>query len=298
MKRKVIILVLAALIVAASASCAHTPAPESTAEGTLESVAVPTEPAEPSEEATEATRPEDSAAALSVLPEGEWTNVIGLQETGYYYSSGAGIPIDQEMLKAALELGWVRQGEAQEESFPAYVIVLEIDGQEWYLRVGSDGAIFTAQILTDVTPGRKQLSQEKNWFRDDGSLYNSLRKSCFSMEALLPELPWDYAEWVLFSADGNNMGQGDLDPEWMQKVLLEMEFTVRNDAVQPASDVYTLFMANSEQEPFYRCAIDVFPSGVITFRIQVAEGVLLAQNYTADSPLFDILTEKFFPPEE
>lgn len=296
MSKRVMAICLAVLIFAVScASCANTPAPEPSAESSAETVTVPTTLPEPFPEETEATRPEGAVDAISMLPEGKWTDVTGLRWTQGYYSSGVGVPIDREMLRSVLEDAWVYPGEAQEESKPAYVFFLEIGGQEWCLSVGSDGTMMVAEMVEGIRPGRKSLSEQKSYFRDDGTLYSTLTDTCFSVSALLPELPWDYAEWVLFTADGSNLGQGDLDAEWMRELLLKTEFTAQADGVQSADDVYSLFFSNSELEPLHHCVIEVYNTGAVTFKIQMATGIVLQQNYTVDQPLYDILTEKFFP---
>ena len=110
---------------------------------------------------------------------------------------------------------------------------------------------------------------------------------------LLPEQPWNLADWILADENVHIRDQGKIDPELLLKIASKAALESKDVGLTPGKKSFTLLLANSDLLPVQRKSIYIDELGNIEFRIQVAQGYLVERFYQADPSLYDTLAEIF-----
>ena len=250
--------------------------------------------------------PEPVALLGTILPEKPWNSMtwvrftprIGRYESGQY---------DPEEMYALLEniplyTAEEKHTETQDSSQP--------EGDGYLLLVcNPDIQPLTRYTVWIGTEGTVTIDNDQPWdtryYRTDPEIVDALDEMLLGYSLgsaadignvktfadLLPEQPWEYADWILHNENGHILNQGKIDSEKLIKLANQTAVENREIGLEPGKRSFELLLANSDLVPVQRNSIYIDELGNIEFRIQVAQGYLVERFYQADPSFFDALEE-------
>lgn len=169
-----------------------------------------------------------------------------------------------------------------------------------------------AQGGISIESDQNSLEDEPQYYRTDPEVIDALDETLLgyclrdvtdignddTLGALLPELPWSQADWILCDAQEHIIDQGKFDPEQMLELANKTALESSDTGLNPEKKSVTLLLSNPGTEPLQRCDIYIDELGAVEFRIRVWQGYLVERYYQADRTFYDTLMAMLYPPEE
>ena len=247
--------------------------------------------------------PEPVAVLGSILPEQPWNSMAWVRFTPHIgrYESGQYDPEDMYSLLEALPLYAAEEEPTEEENADGYLLMVcnpEIQPLTRYtVWIGTEGTV----TIDNDQPW------DTRYYRTDPEIVDALDEMLLGYSLgsaadigkvktfadLLPEQPWNLADWILADENVHIRDQGKIDPELLLKIASKAALESKDVGLTPGKKSFTLLLANSDLLPVQRNSIYIDELGNIEFRIQVAQGYLVERFYQADPSLYDTLAEIF-----
>ena len=245
--------------------------------------------------------PEPVALLGTILPEKPWNSMTWVRFTPHIgrYESGQYDPEAMYSLLEVLPLYAAEEELTQGENADGYLLLV----------CNPDIQPLTRYTLWIDTEGTVTIENDQPWdtrhYRTAPVIVDTLDEMLLGYSLggaadigkvktfadLLPEQPWEYADWILHNENGHILNQGKIDSEKLIKLANQTAVENREIGLEPGKRSFELLLANSDLVPVQRNSIYIDELGNIEFRIQVAQGYLVERFYQADPSFFDALEE-------